>query len=205
MRLSAGLVTDNANAKCRRSDAYQSLERFSDAFLARHGDWLGEYAAIWCADPFHAWSRGYEYTFVLGELGGLPEGARVLDVGSGVTFFPHYLTEVMGMRVTCLDADRQWYRLNERIAAERGNGVTSIMSDAEALPYAPGVFDAAYCVSVLEHLPNPLSALAQLTRVVKPGGMVAWTWDVPAPGGYLSNCGLSVACASLVVHHADDG
>jgi SAM-dependent methyltransferase len=41
-----------------------------------------------------------------------------------------------------------------------------------ALPFADGVFDAAYCVEALEHVPATALAVSELARVVKPGGIV---------------------------------
>jgi ubiquinone/menaquinone biosynthesis C-methylase UbiE len=60
-----------------------------------------------------------------------------------------------------------------RAAAERG--VTDLrpsQGDARELPYADDTFDGAYLVAVLGEIPEPGTALAELRRVVKPGGRV---------------------------------
>src|SRR5260370_1916346 len=55
--------------------------------------------------------------------------------------------------------------------------VTSEVQDGRALTYADDTFDAAYSVSVLEHIPDDgdTAALRELVRVVKPGGLVVVT------------------------------
>ena len=38
---------------------YRGMENFSDAWLKRHAARVADYSREWCADPFHAWSRGW--------------------------------------------------------------------------------------------------------------------------------------------------
>jgi SAM-dependent methyltransferase len=73
-----------------------------------------------------------------------------------------------------------WKRL-VRAADPRGRrfGRLSLeVADAKALPYPPGRFDAAYSVSVLEHIPGDgdTQAMAELERVLRPGGTLALTF-----------------------------
>jgi ubiquinone/menaquinone biosynthesis C-methylase UbiE len=54
------------------------------------------------------------------------------------------------------------------------------LGDAEALPFADSSFDAVVGAFVLNHLPRPEAAAAELARVLVPGGRVALSvWDVP--------------------------
>ena len=56
-------------------------------------------------------------------------------------------------------------------AARRSIGTISPhLASAEALPFPDGHFDAAYLVTVLGEIPRPAAALAELRRVLKPGG-----------------------------------
>jgi SAM-dependent methyltransferase len=55
--------------------------------------------------------------------------------------------------------------------------VLSEVQDGRALSYDDATFDAAFCVSVLEHIPDEGDSLTirELVRVVKPGGLVIFT------------------------------
>ena len=68
--------------------------------------------------------------------------------------------------------------------------------DAEALPFADGAFDAAVSGYGIIHLPRPAAALAEMARVLRPGGRLAVSvWAPPEPG-----TGLGVALAAIQAH-----
>jgi ubiquinone/menaquinone biosynthesis C-methylase UbiE len=55
--------------------------------------------------------------------------------------------------------------------------------DAMALPYAAGTFDAAVMPLVIFFVPDPARGVAEMARVVRPGGSVsAYAWDMPGGG-----------------------
>jgi len=58
------------------------------------------------------------------------------------------------------------------LARERGVANLAVVSaNIYRLPYADGVFDAAFACAVLQHLSDPVAALAEIRRVVKRGGV----------------------------------
>jgi SAM-dependent methyltransferase len=67
---------------------------------------------------------------------------------------------------------RQADELPRGVVAEAVNG------DATRLPYADGAFDRVIASEVVEHIPDDAAALAELTRVLRPGGTIAVT--IPA-------------------------
>jgi SAM-dependent methyltransferase len=116
---------------------------------------------------------------------GLRPGDRVLDVGSG--FGRHvYECARRGADVAALDyaADEVTDTRNtlaamveaHEIAAERLIGV--IRGDARTLSFPDASFDVVITSEVLEHLQDDVSAIAEMVRVLKPGGRFAAT--VPA-------------------------
>src|SRR4051794_31880794 len=70
------------------------------------------------------------------------------------------------------------------------------LGDAEALPFADSSFDAAVGAFVLNHLPRPEIAAAELARVIGSGGRVALSvWDVPERTRFIGLVGDAVARA----------
>jgi SAM-dependent methyltransferase len=54
-------------------------------------------------------------------------------------------------------------------------GTIDLVSDIVAIPAASNGFDAVLCTEVLEHVPNPVAAIEELTRVLKGGGTLILT------------------------------
>jgi SAM-dependent methyltransferase len=116
---------------------------------------------------------------------GLNAGDRVLDVGSG--FGRHvYECARRGAHVVALDyaADEVVETRDtlaamvaaEEITADKLVGV--LRGDARRLPFADGSFDVVITSEVLEHIQDDVAAIAEMVRVLKPGGRFAAT--VPA-------------------------
>jgi len=130
--------------------------------------------------PIDYW-RGREFAYACTKLG-VPDGAKVLDLGSPKDLAV-YLAKYRGYAVTAVDILPEAIDLSQRTA--RANGldgagpgrVLSEVQDGRALPYSADSFDAAYTVSVLEHIPGDgdTAALTELIRVVRPGGRVVVT------------------------------
>ena len=60
------------------------------------------------------------------------------------------------------------------VAAAGGSGIV-VAGDALALPFSDGAFDRVIAAEVLEHIPDDRAALAELARVLRPGGTMAVT------------------------------
>ena len=94
-----------------------------------------------------------------------PWGSRVLDVGAGVgqyrSLFAHceYRTQDFGLepattgKYTPLDYE----------------------CDITAIPVPDGTFDVILCTEVLEHVPEPIRALREMARILRPGGRMLLT------------------------------
>lgn len=104
---------------------------------------------------------------VLGILRGLVPGS-LLDVGSGrgVFLWP-LLHELPWLAVTALDADP--LRVRDLTAVHDGGieRLRAVHGDAMALPLPEGHVDVATALEVLEHLPHPERAAAELLRVAR--------------------------------------
>lgn len=108
---------------------------------------------------------------------GIAPGEAVLDVGTGTGVLAITAAR-LGARVTGLDLTPELLeqaRENARVAGVEG--ITWTEGDAEALPYPDASFDAV--VSQFGHMfaPRPDVAVAQMRRVLKPGGRIVFaTW-----------------------------
>ena len=114
-------------------------------------------------------------------LGRLAAGARLLDLGSGsgaVTADLADLAAPAGARVAAVDVDAAMARRTR--AAEPRAAV--LRGDGRRLPFADGTFDAAACNLVLLWTPEPAAVVAEMARVVRPGGVVLATME-PDYGG----------------------
>jgi ubiquinone/menaquinone biosynthesis C-methylase UbiE len=92
-----------------------------------------------------------------------------IGVGSGVNL-PLYGPAVA--RVIGLDPSPRLLRLASRRAADAIVPVSLLRASAEHLPLADAVFDTIVMTWTLCSIPNPIAALAEMRRVLKPGGRV---------------------------------
>ena len=96
-------------------------------------------------------------------------GERILDCGCGVGFHLLLLKALRGVAAQGIDADVR--RLGKaRLGAERPQVAGAALP---RLPFRDGTFDKVLASEVLEHLPDDRAALAELLRVLKPGGILA--------------------------------
>lgn len=101
-----------------------------------------------------------------------PPGAEVLEAGCGVGAQTVILAAKSPQaRITALDVNRaSLAQARARVSAAGCANVTFQPGDLFALPFPEHRFDHVFVCFVLEHLRDPLGALAGLRRVLKPGG-----------------------------------
>jgi ubiquinone/menaquinone biosynthesis C-methylase UbiE len=120
----------------------------------------------------------------------LQQGERVADLGCGPGLLALDIAGQVGTagEVQCIDASDSMVEL----ATRRLQGLAHVRvraGDVAALPYADQSFDAAVCTQVYEYVPDVDRALAELRRVLKPGGRAVivdtdWescVWSSPDP------------------------
>ncbi len=183
---------------------HRSMRAFDDEFLARNRDALRDYSAQWVADPLHHWSRRWEYPYVFEQLaawaaqasagppgagaqgparGPTAGGLRILDAGSGLTFFPHYVARELSVEsVECCDRDPAMERDARRLQPPASPKVRYSTQDLAALTYAGEAFDCTYCISVLEHTRERDRIVDEFARTLRPGGLLVVTIDVSLDG-----------------------
>jgi SAM-dependent methyltransferase len=114
------------------------------------------------SDPLYA-----RYKARVVELLGPAAGGRYLEIGSGTGADAVELARRYGAEVVGVDSS---VAMVEE-ARSRGLAV-ALVADAHALPFDADVFDGAWADRTFQHLADPGQALAELVRVVRPGGAV---------------------------------
>ena len=98
------------------------------------------------------------------------QGRDVLDLGCAGGFMAEALAQ-RGANVTGIDPAEGTIEVARQHARKSGLGIGYDVGFGEALPYADASFDAVVCVDVLEHVADLNQVLAQVARVLRPGGL----------------------------------
>lgn len=109
------------------------------------------------------------------------QGLRVLDVGCGGGYTCEFLAR-RGAMVTGLDQSAPCIAAAQAHAAASGLEIEYHAGAAEALPFEGDRFDVVICVDVLEHVHSVAATVAEISRVLKPGGLFCFdtinrTWQ----------------------------
>jgi SAM-dependent methyltransferase len=133
--------------------------------------------AGWTEDAVRA--LGSEYAIPAGCRGSGSEGAlrwladrldlfsgtRMVDSGAGVGGPAAWLAAERGLRPVCAEPMVAAVRASRRLF-----GLDSVVALGQSLPFTDGSFDAAWCLGVLCTMSDKAAALAELRRVLRPGG-----------------------------------
>jgi SAM-dependent methyltransferase len=157
-----------------------ALETQANNVLAALKDRL---KATWMTGDYDIFSRymekGAERFF---ERLGVTPGTRLLDVGCGSGQLA-LIAARAGAQVHGCDIATNWLEKARARAAAEGLEIIFEEGDAESLPHADAEFDAVVSLVGAMFAPRPERVAAELTRVCRPGGMIAmgnWT-----PGGFV--------------------
>ena len=101
-------------------------------------------------------------------------GMRILDAGAGELKYKKFCTHL-----DYVSQDfGQYNGLGNNLGLQTqtwDNSNLDIVSDITQIPEADSSFDAIMCIEVLEHLPSPVEALKELSRLLKKGGTLLIT------------------------------
>ncbi|HKU08609.1 MAG TPA: class I SAM-dependent methyltransferase [Bradyrhizobium sp.] len=121
------------------------------------------------------WSQKLASPFI--DFAGIGDGEKILDVGCGngsLTFALARAAEVE--QIVAIDYSPVF--VEEATRRNTDPRITVRQADACALPFERGTFDRALALLVLHFVPDAGKAVAEMRRVVRPGGVVAATvWD----------------------------
>ena len=93
---------------------------------------------------------------------------RLVDIAGGAGTYASQIVRALPVEVVGLD-------ISESMVEQRGEDpllTTNVVGDMEALPFEAETFDAALFAACLHHVPDPLPALREAWRVLRPGGQI---------------------------------
>ncbi len=102
--------------------------------------------------------------------GQLPQGSTVLEVAPGPGYFCIELAKLGSYSITGLDISRTFVEIASRKAAEAGVRVDFRQGNASSMPLADNTFDFLICRAAFKNFGQPVRALQEMCRVLKPGG-----------------------------------
>ena len=115
----------------------------------------------------------------------LEKGQRVLDLGCGegrhvIAMQTLYSADAVGVDLSLKDLATAQARQKEFVQGHPSEALFALLAgNALELPFADATFDAVICSEVLEHIPDWRGTLAEIRRVLKPGGRLCVS--VPRP------------------------
>jgi demethylmenaquinone methyltransferase/2-methoxy-6-polyprenyl-1,4-benzoquinol methylase len=104
-----------------------------------------------------------------------PEGGRVLDVATGTGLVARETARRSAARIVGIDQSPDMlHGARAAVRRERLDGrMTLCLAQAERLPFGEGGFDAVTFTYLLRYVDDPAATLAELARVLRPGGVLA--------------------------------
>lgn len=113
-------------------------------------------------------------SWVVSQLGNIPAGMRILDVGAGQLRFKPYCEHLNYVAHDFGKYDGS----GDGTGLQTGswdNSKLDIISDITNIPVENSSFDAILCTEVFEHIPDAVSAIREFARILKPGGTLLLT------------------------------
>jgi len=100
----------------------------------------------------------------------LPPDSKILEVAPGPGFLAIELAKAGNFEVTGLDISKTFVEIARDNAARAGVQVDFQRGNASALPFEHGTFDRVICRAAFKNFAEPVEALREMRRVLKPGG-----------------------------------
>ncbi len=145
-------------------------DRYADEYQDKHGDYIGDAGFLWGPEGTRE-----DDVRALGDVA----GARVLEIGSGAGQCARWVIEHGGSAV---GLDLSWRQLQHSLRLDDATGVAvpTVQGSGDALPFADGSFDIAFCAfGAMQFLADAESAVRDVARVLRPGGRFAFSVTHP--------------------------
>lgn len=116
---------------------------------------------------------GYFREKIFSDLGIDPQGKTALEVGCGGGILSEEIAR-LGFAVTGIDPSAHSLQIAASHAQAGGLRITYAQGAGEAIPYPDQSFDIVFCCDVLEHVRDVPRVIAEISRVLRPGGVFCY-------------------------------
>jgi ubiquinone/menaquinone biosynthesis C-methylase UbiE len=101
----------------------------------------------------------------------IPEHGKVLEIAPGPGYFCIELAKLGDYQITGLDISKSFVEIARRNAAQAGLKIDFREGNASALPFKENTFDFTFCQAAFKNFSEPVKAIAEMYRVLRPGGV----------------------------------
>lgn len=103
--------------------------------------------------------------------GNIPNNGAVLEIAPGPGYFCIELAKLGSYQITGLDISRSFVEIARRNAREAGLQIDFRQGNASAMPFPDETFDFTFCQAAFKNFSEPVKAIREMYRVLKPGGV----------------------------------
>ena len=100
----------------------------------------------------------------------IPAGGKVLEIAPGPGYFCIELAKLGNFQITGLDISKSFVEIAQRNAARAGLQIDFRQGNASAMPFQDNTFDFTFCQAAFKNFSEPVQAIAEMYRVLRPGG-----------------------------------
>jgi ubiquinone/menaquinone biosynthesis C-methylase UbiE len=100
----------------------------------------------------------------------IPTNGSVLEIAPGPGYFCIELAKLGRYQITGLDISRSFVEIASRKAKEAGYKIDFREGNASAMPFKDETFDFTFCQAAFKNFSEPIKAISEMYRVLKPGG-----------------------------------
>jgi len=101
----------------------------------------------------------------------IPANGKVLEIAPGPGYFCIELAKLGNYQITGLDISKSFVEIARRNAAEAGLKIDFREGNASAMPFKENTFDFTFCQAAFKNFSEPVKAIAEMYRVLRPGGL----------------------------------
>jgi ubiquinone/menaquinone biosynthesis C-methylase UbiE len=101
----------------------------------------------------------------------IPANGKVLEIAPGPGYFCIELAKLGNYQITGLDISKSFVEIARKNAAEAGLKIDFQEGNASAMPFEDNTFDFTFCQAAFKNFSEPVKAIAEMYRVLRPGGL----------------------------------